>query len=162
MRPRLLAVLAIAAVLAACAAPTPYRPAVEGRGYGFSEELLEHDRFRVSFRSNDVTPRETAENYALLRAAEIALARGGDWFVVVRREVTYDNGDYDDSRGGVGVGGGSGGVGAGVGIGAPLGMEGPDSRTVGLEIVIRRGAKPAGEPDAYDARAVRRAIAPRG
>jgi hypothetical protein len=161
MIPRLLTVLVLALAVAGCGTPTPYRAAGTGNGYGYSEQLIDRTRFRVSFRSNAVTPRETVENNALLRAAELTLAQGGDYFVVASRDVTYDRGGYDDGAyGGVGVGGGSRGVYSGVGIGIPLGMEGPDSRTVSLEIVIHRGAKPANRPDTYDARAVRQALMP--
>ena len=38
-------------------------------------------------------------------------------------------------------------------------MEEPDFRIVTLEIVIHNGAKPGGHPDAYDARAVKQALA---
>jgi len=160
MTPRALSVLVLALALAGCAQPTPYRSAGGGGAGGYSEELVGRDRFRVSFRSNAATPRAAAENYALLRAAELTLAQGGDWFVVTKREVTYEGGDAYDPYGGVGVGGGSRGVGGGVSIGVPLGMRGPDARIVSLEIDVRRGAKPADRPDTYDARAVRQALDP--
>ena len=72
------------ALLVACASPTLYAPAKDGEGY--AEQQLEHDRYRVSFAGNSLTPRETVENYLLYRAAEIALERGYERFRVVTQE----------------------------------------------------------------------------
>ena len=73
-----------ALLVAGCATPTPYSPAVDGKGY--AEQQLEGDRFRVSFAGNSVTPRETVENYLLYRAAEITLKTGNDHFRIVEQE----------------------------------------------------------------------------
>lgn len=91
MRRLLLAASAIATLgLAACAVtPTPYQPAglpgASASG-GFSELQLEPNRFRVNFAGNSYTGRETVENYLLLRAAELTLSQGGDWFTTVERD----------------------------------------------------------------------------
>lgn len=77
-------------LLAACITPTPYQPAVGEFGQGFSETRIETGKYRVSFKGNTATSRETAENYILLRAAELAKADGYDYFVV------FD--ETDDSR----------------------------------------------------------------
>ena len=77
--------LLAAALLAACAQPTPYAPAVDGKGY--KEQQLESDRYRVSFRGNASTPRETVENYLLYRAAEVTLETGNDHFRIVKQEI---------------------------------------------------------------------------
>ena len=74
-----------AALLAGCAQPTPYAPAVDGKGY--KEQQLESDRYRVSFRGNSSTPRETVENYLLYRAAEVTLETGNDRFRIVKQEI---------------------------------------------------------------------------
>ena len=79
-----LAVLAPALLIAGCAVPTPYAPAVDGKGY--KEQQLESHRYRVSFAGNSVTPRETVENYLLYRAAEITLQNGKDLFRIVAQE----------------------------------------------------------------------------
>jgi len=76
--PRLLA-LAAAATLAACATVTPYQRA--DRGYGYSEQRIEQNRYRVTFAGNANTPRQTVENYLLYRAAELTLEAGYDYFV---------------------------------------------------------------------------------
>ena len=76
-------VVAATALLAACATETPYGPRADGGGYGYSEQSIESNRYRVTFRGNSSTSRETVENYLLYRAAELTLQRGYDYFVVV-------------------------------------------------------------------------------
>jgi len=69
---RHLLVAASALTLAACATATPYQPASEPGGYdGFSQQMIENDRARITFGGNSLTNRETVENYLLYRAAEI-------------------------------------------------------------------------------------------
>ena len=90
IRPVLLATTA-ALALAACATPTPYQPAGTGgaRG-GYAEQRLEADRFRVTFAGNSVTSREQVETSLLLRAAEITLENGADWFQTANRATDRD------------------------------------------------------------------------
>jgi hypothetical protein len=71
--------------LAACASPTPYQPA-DG-GFGYADQQIETNRYRVAFAGNAVTPRTTVENYLLFRAAEVTLATGHDYFRVVDQNV---------------------------------------------------------------------------
>lgn len=102
-------ILAAAAVsmlglLAACATPTPYQPATGTSSYrpGYSDTRIEEGRYRLSFAGNDLTSRETVENYMLYRAAELTLADGYDWFEIVNRDTgqktrtvtTYDDPFY--------------------------------------------------------------------
>lgn len=81
---------AAVATLAACATATPYQPAVDSR-YGYSEIPIEQDRFRVTFSGNSLTDRDTVENYLLLRAAELTLGQGYDYFRVVTRDTQADS-----------------------------------------------------------------------
>lgn len=83
MRNLLLA--AVAGVLAACATATPYQPASTG-AYGFTEQQIEDNRVRITFRGNTLTDRETVETYLLYRAAEVTLERGFDYFIVANRD----------------------------------------------------------------------------
>jgi hypothetical protein len=77
-----------AALLAACATSTPYQPASEPGGFdGFSQQMIENDRARITFGGNSLTKRDTVENYMLYRAAETALERGYDWFELQERDV---------------------------------------------------------------------------
>ena len=77
----LLVLAGAAALLAACAAPTPYAPRTEGQRTGYTDRALTQTRYRVTFTGNTVTPRETVETYLLLRAAEVARAAGYDSFL---------------------------------------------------------------------------------
>ena len=76
-------IAAIVAVffLTACVSSTPYGP-VNGGGFGYADQRIQSDKYRVSFRGNAATRRDTVENFLLLRAAEITLANGFDYFVV--------------------------------------------------------------------------------
>lgn len=90
LRPAALAGFALLA-LAACVQPTAYGPASDGQGY--ADQEIAENRYRVTFGGNSATPRETVENFLLYRAAEITLASGNDYFVLleydVERDVTY-------------------------------------------------------------------------
>lgn len=84
-----LAASAALAVLAACATPTPYAP-LSGAAYGYSEQTIEPDRVRLSFRGNSLTNRDVVESYLLYRAAEVTLERGFDHFIAVTRDTEVD------------------------------------------------------------------------
>jgi len=65
-------------LVTACA--TPYQSArLNG---GFSETPLAPDMFRVTFHGNGVTSEERAQDFALLRAAELTLAQGFRYFAL--------------------------------------------------------------------------------
>ncbi|MGE0408228.1 MAG: hypothetical protein AB7P23_03075 [Amphiplicatus sp.] len=83
---RYLTIAACAAGLAACATSTPYQSAEAGRGYGFSEQRIESNRYRITFRGNSSTTRETVENSLLFRAAELTVENGFDHFIVVEND----------------------------------------------------------------------------
>lgn len=145
--------LASLLLLAGCAVPTPYQPAADG--FGYREQQIETNRYRVTFAGNSVTPRETVENYLLYRAAELTLASGHDYFTVVdqnveRSTVYFGTGqshlgflDHRHSRSGL------------VGLGFSNYTAHPiDSYTAFADIVVAEGEKPAGAVNAYDARDV--------
>ncbi len=156
-------VLACAAVLAlsACAtagAPPPYMAAASPNSIGYSETQIESTRYFVSYRAPSGAEAARLEDYALLRAAELTLQNGRDWFWVDRR--TLDQQSDGRSSGpsiGIGVGGGSYGrssaAGVGVGMTFPLGnsQAGPRARGATLEVRFGEGPKPD-EANAYDAR----------
>ena len=83
---RILTIGGAALLMAACVTSTPYGPAEGGRGYGFSEQQIEDGRYRITFRGNSSTARETVENSLLFRAAELTVQGGYDYFVVVENE----------------------------------------------------------------------------
>ena len=119
------AALAMALVaLAACVAPTPYGPRVEGARTGYTDRALTENRFRVTFTGNTVTPRETVESYLLLRAAEVTRAAGYNNFIFDTRNTKANHtvtaipegpGPYWGGYGGWGRRGGFGYWGGGYG-----------------------------------------------
>lgn len=152
---RLLLISLSVAALAACATPVRYAPATSPRAAGFSEQRIESDRFRVTFRG--AGPGAQINDYALLRASEVTLQAGYDWFRVVNRSEDVTGGSGPSLS--IGTGGGSFGrhsaVGVGVGTGFDLG--GGPTRTVALEIKLGRGPAP-NDRDVYDARSVERSV----
>ena len=84
------AMVAGATLLSACASgPTPYQAAA-GYERGYTETKIEDARYRISFKGNSLTERETVENYMLFRAAELTLQSGYDIFTVVSRDTDKD------------------------------------------------------------------------
>lgn len=72
--------------LTACTAPTPYAPKQPGSYTGYTDQKLDETRYRVTFTGNSVTPRETVEDYLLLRSAEVTLQSGYRYFVFDTRD----------------------------------------------------------------------------
>ncbi|HEY3695107.1 CC0125/CC1285 family lipoprotein [Phenylobacterium sp.] len=160
---RLALALLAAAVLAGCAAvPTVYQPAAGPQGVGFSEYRIEADRYRVTFRGGPGAPPEQVADYALLRAADLTLDRGYDWFRVVERDLRQAGPD-SRPRMSIGTGGADFGrhsaVGVGIGTSFNLGGGGPPLAQT-LEILLGKGAAPRGA-DVYDAREVRKSAGAR-
>jgi len=88
---RHLLVATSALTLMACAPATPYHPASEPGGFdGFSQQLIENDRARITFGGNSLTNRETVENYLLYRSAEMAVERGFETFTLQERDLEAD------------------------------------------------------------------------
>lgn len=82
---RWLLALPLLAWLGACVGPTPYQ-AGDGT-YGYSEQQIEDNRYRVTFSGNPSTSRETVQDYLLYRAAELTVTEGFDYFTVVNQDV---------------------------------------------------------------------------
>ena len=80
------AALAGALGVAGCqSGPTPYQPG-GGNARGYSETRIEADRYRISFKGNSLTDKETVETYMLYHAAELTLQNGFDVFTIVDRD----------------------------------------------------------------------------
>ncbi len=159
------AALAATAALAACAtAPTRYQPALTYNGVGFSEQQIESDRYRVTYRGGGGAPVAQVNDYALLRAADLTLGSGFDWFIVDQRYTEAAGGAADSGpRFNVGIGSSSFGRSSafGVGLGTSFGVGGSGrALATTLEVRMGRGAKPTSF-DSYDAREVKARIAPR-
>jgi hypothetical protein len=178
------AAIALAAVLASCATPTPYQPNIPGQATsgGYSEVRIEPNRWRVEFAGNSLTARETVEGYLLFRTAELTVQQGYDWFSIVERNTQRSGYSYvePDPMYHPWYGAGYGWwrpswryYGGGFGWrtwdpfwGDPFWADRMDVRTVekfeaSAEVVMGRGAKPADDPRAFDARAVISNLQPR-
>jgi hypothetical protein len=154
-------VLILAALaLAACETPTVFAPAATPGASGYTETRIEQDRWRVTFRGGSDADQRRVEDLTLLRAAQLTLQQGYDWFRITERyneaepprgpTLSVDAGTEDYGR----HGGSSFGVGVG---GIPLGGGPILAETV--EIVMGKGQRP-NDPGAYDAHDVARSIAP--
>lgn len=144
--------------LGGCATATPYQSLRDGEGY--AEQRLESNRYRVSYRGNGATPRETVENYLMYRAAEVTLNNGYDWFLIADRQTRADaarSGNGVSSGVGIGVGRGSGGFGTGVsiGLGTLLGGNRDAAYDAQADILVFKNPKPADKLNGFDAREVR-------
>lgn len=144
-------------LISACAQPTPYQPARDG--YGFTQQRIEDNRYRIVFRGNSITPRQVVEDYMLYRAAEITLQSGYDYFIVADRQTdksTQYSATFTDP---------------GFPYYGPYywrrhppfgyrpmfetGTYRPiEQFTVSADVVLSRGTKPRDRVDAYDARNV--------
>jgi hypothetical protein len=82
----LIAALGTLALSACATGPryTPYQAAVPGK-FGFSEQRIEAARFRIIFEGNSRTTRQRVEDSLLLRAANVTIENGYDWFQIVNR-----------------------------------------------------------------------------
>lgn len=82
---KLLSILAVFS-LVACASQTSYVAATGERDYGYSENPITDNRYRVSFRGNTNTTDDEVKDMALLRASELTLLNNYDWFRIVVQE----------------------------------------------------------------------------
>ena len=172
LKPALLAAT-VALTLSACATATPYGPAGAGNRFGYAEQRVDADRYRISFAGNSVTSREQVEMALLLRAAEITAENGFDWFSTVNRATDRDvrfqaNPDpfYRDryspfwgpswryQRRGLWSSWGDP-------FGRDFDVREIDRFEASAEIVMGRGTKPAGDANAFDAREVVQNLGPR-
>jgi hypothetical protein len=153
-------VAAMAALtLAACetAQPMVYAPAAGPQAVGYAEQRIEPGRYRIFFQGARGAPPQMVADYALRRAADLALADGYDWFQVYDRQMSGHGGHGPYVS--LGVGGASFGHSSATGVGVSSGFDlsGPPSMTASLEVVMGRGPRPPG-PDVYDARGVQQSI----
>jgi len=156
---RLILPAVAALTLSACATePTTFQPAAGPSRVGFSEMRIEPGRYRVTFQGGPGAPPAQVEDYALLHAADLAVAEGYDWFRVTDRS-TRQNG-YSGASISLGIGSASFGrhsataVGVGAG-GIPL--SGGAALVASLEVLMGKGPKPD-DRDVYDARGVQRSL----
>ncbi len=148
--------------LAGCETATLYQPAPNVTAIGYTDTRIEAGRYRVTFQGGDGAPESQVSDYVLLRAAELTVQDGYDWFRVTQRE-GFTGAPHHASSLSIGTGGGSfgrgGGFGLGLGTSIPIGGSGP-RLTRSLEILAGHGPVPS-EPDVYDARRILKTIGPR-
>ncbi|MGI9436854.1 MAG: CC0125/CC1285 family lipoprotein [Geminicoccaceae bacterium] len=143
----------ILSMVGACAVPTPYQAAE--KGYGYSDQRIEDNRYQLSFAGNSSTPRETVESYLLYRAAEVTIENGFDYFTIVQRDTErstryyyqsyYDDFGYYSSRR-------RRGYGRYVGPSYSSGTSYPISEySSTADVLMFEGDKPADDVNAYDA-----------
>jgi hypothetical protein len=75
-------------LLTACASQGPYRPA-SGSGFGYKETALSDNHYRIHFKLRGEDANK-GKDLALLRAAEVTLFQGYDWFEIVERETMVE------------------------------------------------------------------------
>ena len=155
-----LAAVALTAVsLTACASLSPYGPQSSPGGQGYSEQRIESNRYQITYRGVG-DPRPVAD-YALLRAADLTIETGNDWFEVTQRWIDGRPDSAGGVRPSVSIGAGSSNYGgwrsSGVGVGVGLNFSGPQPTSTVLEIIMGDGRKPD-RPTAYDARDVRNSL----
>jgi hypothetical protein len=90
-------VLLLALTFGGCAlaSATGYQPA--GSDGGYSQLQLAPDMYRIAFQGNTYTSQDRVADMALLRAAELALAQGAPYFVVLnqlRESRSFPNAPY--------------------------------------------------------------------
>jgi len=139
-----LASLALVATLAAC-------ETTSGPPVGPSVQAVESGRYHLTYRGTSRMSEAEVRDRALLLAAQTTLRSGYDWFQVTGRSSTIAAPTGPQFS--LGIGGASFGrhSAVGGGVGTTLGGEG--TYVAGLEVLMGKGAKPAGS-DAYDARDV--------
>lgn len=151
-------IVLVALALAACASAPTYGPAASANGAGYSERQIESNRFFVTYRASGSADAALLKDYALLRASEVTLQQGGEWFWVDRRALDEEGSNNSGPRFSIGLGGasfgGRSGVGVGAGVSVPIGgPQGQQARSATIEMRIGQGPKPA-DPNAYDAREI--------
>ena len=144
-----------AGALAACATSTPvYGPAASDGAVGYTSQQIETGRMRVTYTHPDPA---RAHDLALLRASELTMMAGGEWFQVTNRYSDYEGLYEDRPRTSVTIGGSSGSygtrTGVGVGVSLPIGQRQAATVTDTLEIIIGTGPKPEAT-NVYDAQSV--------
>ncbi len=78
--------LAALLTLGACASTPKYVAADSAEDYGHYSRQIAENRYRVNFNGERRANLQDTRDYALLRAAELTLAEGYDWFQIIDRE----------------------------------------------------------------------------
>ena len=65
---------------------TSYLPSSHQLGCGYTETFYKPEQVSICFKGNDFTHRQTCEDYAMLRAAELGLENNFKYFEIVNRD----------------------------------------------------------------------------
>lgn len=84
--------LTVLCLLATSACGTQYQKS--GFSGGYSETKIQDGVYKVTFRGNGYTGRETVANYALLRCAEVTLQNGFKYFIVHDGDTSSHSSSY--------------------------------------------------------------------
>ncbi|MBD3647177.1 MAG: hypothetical protein HUJ31_06915 [Pseudomonadales bacterium] len=87
---RLLIMILTLGITACASNSTDYRRADRPGKDGYRETQITGNRYRVSFKGNRATTPDQVKDYALMRAAELTMLNGHDWFRVVNQETEQD------------------------------------------------------------------------
>jgi hypothetical protein len=160
---RILLSLAVSAAigLGACASGPGYRAAPNATAAGYSEQLIDSSHWRVRYTGTTRMTSAQVQDYALMRAAQLTLENGGQWFQVVssdsdadlrtRTSIETDFGPEYAVRRSCGL---LGCTTEAVPVMWRAQVERSETRKVYehvLEIMIGHGEKVAGSPRTYDA-----------
>lgn len=157
-------ILAAAAclILAGCASngtsPSDFGPAY-GSDFGYKNTQLQNDQFRISYTSRD--PYQS-QDFALLRAAQIASNEGYSHFKVLHGDI-FDNGPNTIGAGlGIGLGG-RGYNRSNIGIGVQDIERTLEGRKVTetIEVILLSSAPTPRDPAVFDAQSIMKNIVPR-
>ncbi len=88
---KLYLLLILAIFMQSCA--TPYQSYNMYNG-GYSEVQLDENMFKVSFNGNEATSIETAEDFTLLRSAELTLLHNYNYFIIVDSKTRINSSSY--------------------------------------------------------------------
>lgn len=67
--------------------PTPFQPASQHDGYGYSSVQLSDTEYRIMFRATQTTDASMVQEYTLLRAAQIAQQQNFTWVTIAKTDV---------------------------------------------------------------------------
>ncbi|MGV8837913.1 CC0125/CC1285 family lipoprotein [Cellvibrio sp.] len=138
-------------IISGCTSQSAYK-AAKGESSGYKEIALTENHYRVQFKMNGHA-RASAQKYALMRASELTIAQGYDWFIIEKRTLrTLNESDPFDSTARPVITRNCGLLGCRTRTQLPAqSIDIPDTETlVILEIRMGRGVRP--EKESYDAR----------
>lgn len=166
MKKSLFTIFAAFAFTACASGPSAFGPATSPSSTGFTNTQIESDRFRVTYTAKN---QNEAQDFALLRAAQITQDEGYSHFKVIGGNLT-GGGPRSGISSSVGLGFGGGryrrggtSVGVGVGLHDVVGTLEGDRITNSIEFrLLRSGVTSGGASanDIYDAKSVTDSIRP--